>query len=255
MMIFQGFRLLKPWLLIVSLLLNSFICQVASAVDEKPYVIAVNQQYAGEQSKQLIEQLFNTMYAPLGIIPEYQYLPSRRGLHLANQSKLDAESGRIAAVANQYDNLISVPAPLIQHEAYIFCTEASLCTHESKRVYGVVQGFHAAVNHCQNKGLSCLFENSYPLMGQMLNDQLLDAVIGNKQQVMRAFCDTNTTYFYRRHDSLVVTSYHLENQAHRDKVAALATSIEAMHQRGDFDAFLTFNHQAPTACKAMFSKI
>ena len=151
------------------LLVSSGLLGARESESQQSFVIAVNNAYSDDISRSMIEALFTTMYAPLGIQPIFQYLPSRRGLQSANRFEVDAEAGRVLSVAKQYPNLVTINAPMVEHHVYLFCLEAQHCEKSPDTLYAVVGGFQAAYQYCERHGLDCLFEHSLSFMGQLLH--------------------------------------------------------------------------------------
>ncbi|MDF2177873.1 hypothetical protein P2G88_06380 [Aliiglaciecola sp. CAU 1673] len=227
----------------------------ANANDEN-YVIGVNSAYAGEKSREIIESLFNTMYAPLGIQPKLRFLPSKRGLQSANNLEIDAEAGRAHWVAEDYPNLFAVSTPMLDHYAYWFCLDPNKCKKDKALFYSVTGGFQAARPYCEKYLLNCLFEHNISFMGKLLTNGVVDALIGNKKLISTQLCGSDLAkIYYRKERNLKVVSYHLVNKKHQAKLPALADSIKQMHQRGDFNAFDTFINELATDCTTEFVEL
>ena len=220
------------------------------------YVIGLNKAYDNRESRVLIENLFITMYAPLGISPDMQFFPSRRGLKLANDFEIDAEGGRALSVAAQYENLHTVDVPMIDHAVFMFCLEPGLCKKRNGGPIAVIGGFQAARPYCTKYRLDCVFEANHKFMGKMLNRGAVDAIIGNKKLVTHHLCNSNfPTLYYKKERDLKIVSYHLVNTSHVDKLPALEASIKSMHQRGDFDEFIQFHNKTAENCSTEFVEI
>lgn len=243
---------------VVCFLLTACLIVLSSSkvVLAKNYVIAVNKAYENRESRVLIEALFKIMYAPLGISPKLQFLPSRRGLQLANDFKVDAEGGRALSVASEYENLLVVDVPMMDHVVYMFCQQRSMCEKREGAPFAIISGFQAAHSYCQKFKLNCVFEPNHKFMGKMLNSGAVDAIIGNKKLVTHHLCNSNfPTLYFKLERDLKIVSYHLVNASHVDKIPALKASIESMRQRGDFDEFIRFHNKIAENCKTEFVEL
>lgn len=217
------------------------------------FIIGVNSAYEDSENTEIIETLLHTLYAPLGITPKILFLPSKRGLQLANQFQIDAEAGRVLTVANEYENLVVVNEPMLDHPVYLFCLKKDNCKKDPALLYAVIGGFQAAYGYCDKYQLKCFYENSFSFMVKMLESGAADVLIGSKKLLTSNLCNSEVgTVFYRQEDDLKIISFHLVNSTHKDKVAKLETSIKSMHQNGHFDAFVQFNNQTPTHCATEF---
>lgn len=220
------------------------------------YVIAVNDAYSETVGVEKVELLFREMYAPLSIKPEIQFFPSRRGLKMTNSGKLDAEAGRIIEVAAEYENLILVPEPMIQHPIFFFCLRAEHCTGQNNPRYALSGGFEAGKKFCREFQLNCLIDQSPLFLSKAFSSDAVDVLIGSRAIVLGILCQSELDeVYYQESDQMKIISYHLVHKQHANLVERLAQSIKSMQQRGFFDAFLAQTSAMPEGCSLRLNKI
>ncbi|MDM7860344.1 hypothetical protein QTP81_07025 [Alteromonas sp. ASW11-36] len=221
----------------------------SSAAEQDAYIIGVNDVYADSQSRAIIQRLFDDMYAPLRITPELRFYPSRRGLQLADRLETDAEAGRVLQVAEQYPNLVVVPAAMLHHPIHFFCIDANRCNRSQEHLFAIVGGFQAGKAYCDKFGLDCFFDQSLTFLKTALTNGAVDVLVGSPPTILNLFCQSALEQVYvRRESEMEIISYHLVNRLHNDKVPALQASIERMHREGGFDEFKRHINQLPVNC-------
>lgn len=221
----------------------------SSASEQDAYIIGVNDAYADPQSRAIIKRLFDDMYAPLNIVPELRFYPSRRGLQLADRLENDAEAGRVLTVAEQYSNLLVVPAAMLAHEIYFFCIDSERCDRSQDNLFAIVGGFEAGKTYCDKFGLECFFDQSLSFLKTALTNGAVDILVGSQPTVLNLFCQSDVEQIYvRRETAMDIISYHLINRLHADKVPVLQASIERMHEEGGFTEFKRHITQLPATC-------
>lgn len=220
-----------------------------SSVVASDYVIAVNSAYSGSEAKDVVVNLFNTMYAPLGIEPEIRFYPSKRGLQLANLGQVDAEAGRVPLVAKRYADLIVVPEPMIEHKVAYFCLEKSYCQKDEHFRYAIIAGFQAGNAYCETNDLSCLYDQSHSFLSNALINKAVDALIGGKMSILNLLCNRGIErIYYRVAKDIEIVSYHLIHKRHATFIEPLSSSIKSMHQSGAFDEFVEETTGLPANC-------
>lgn len=225
-------------------------CQAAD------YVISVNYAYAEPPRKEAVKTLFNAIYAPLGIKPSVQFLPSKRGLFLANTKQVDAEAGRTLKVAAQYPNLVVVPESLITQQTLYFCLKKADCAKSETLRYALIRGFEAGKAFCDINGLDCLYEQSPTFLSTAFATGAIDTLIGSHSSAAQLLCQSELEeVFYRVESSLDVVSYHLIHKSHNSKVEKLAEAIRRVKQNGILDQFVTTTTTIPKACPITFLKV
>lgn len=212
-------------------------------------MIAINNAYATGENKEIVETLFKTMYAPLGIEPKVSFYPSKRGLQMANQGAVDAEAGRVPLVAKRYADLLMVPTPMIEHQVAYFCLTEKKCQKDTQLRYAMITGFQAGNEYCQKHGLTCLYDQSQTFLSNALTNQAVDALIGGKVSSLSLLCRKGLKkVYYRLATDIEIVSYHLINKRHADLIEPLSSSIEAMHGSGAFDRFVAQGSSLPKKC-------
>ena len=203
------------------------------------YVIAVNEAYSFNLGTSNVQELFNKIYAPLGIKPEIEFYPSLRGLKLVNEGRLDAESGRILNVGKRYTNLIKVSYPIMQHHNGFFCLTIAACETSATTRYAVVSGFEAGKKYCESNNLNCLTDQSHGVVAKALEFGAIDVLIASLNTATKALCKMQTkSVYYKDSMALSVTSYHLIHNKHQALEPALAASIQNLAKRGEIARIL-----------------
>lgn len=236
---------------------NIGICLLLLCVSFKAnttgYKIGVNNAYSTQSVRQEVQILFNSIYAPLGITPELHFLPSRRGLFLANNNKLDAESGRVLNVAKEYENLLVVPEPLIQHDIMHFCKDRQHCMKAKNVRYALINGFEGGKQYCENNKLVCLSDQSPSFLAIAFANGAVDSLIGSKVTASLLLCQSGVTkVYFRTVPDLEVVSFHLVNKKHGDKLEELAQSIKELKQNGLVQKFVSATSKLPANCNVAF---
>lgn len=96
-----------------------------------------------------IEQQLSEAYQALGYQLHIQYLPAERSLKMSNNGQFDGELFRIAAITEQYPQLVQVPVAIAQIELYAIVktersNEFSNWQHNEQLRIGFVRGFKMA---------------------------------------------------------------------------------------------------------------
>lgn len=217
--------------------------------DTQAYVIGINDTYMHAVGKQRIQELFDEMYAPLGIQPELRFFPSKRALQMANRGDIDAEAGRVTLVAAQYKNLLVVPEAMIRHEIAFFCLQQRHCQKGPDLRIGMIRGFRFGPHYCKQFGLDCLFDQSHGVLVSALQNNAIDVIVGSRTSTLHMLCKQGISeVYYRPEPDAEVLSFHLVHKRHQDKVEAISASIRVMHKKGLFLAFDKRNAKLPDAC-------
>lgn len=217
------------------------------------FKIGVNDAYRSDAVRQEVQRLFDRIYAPLGIQPELHFLPSKRGLFLANNEKLDAESGRVLSVAEQYENLAIVPEPLIHHDIMYFCIDKQYCMNAENIRYALISGFEGGKLYCRENQLDCLYDQSPTFLAKAFANGAIESLIGSKVTASIMLCQSGINKIYFRSvPNLEIISFHLVNQKHSDKLSELAQSIKHLKQNGLMQKFVDATSKLPETCNVAF---
>lgn len=233
-----------PWeILLVALLFSHW----AAGAD---YVISVNESYEHKVGQKNMVSLFEEIYAPLGITPTLQFLPSLRGLQLANKGVNDAEAGRTLDIANNYENLLRVAYPIIVNEIGTICLTPSSCKLDPKLRYAVVGGLEKGKIICQEKKLNCLFDQSQSFLANAMINNAVDALMGRVATSTDILCQLGSKkIYYKADDNLSITSYHLIHKKHAALLPQLNESIRLLSEKGRIAAFIASTNDIKSSCK------
>lgn len=214
-----------------------FYCSVVTAQDA--YIIAVNEAYSFNHLGSNVRELFNKVYAPLGIKPEIEFYPSLRGLKLANEGQLDAESGRAADIGKYYTNLIKVSYPIMEYKSVYFCLASEACEISDTTRFAVTSGFEAGKKYCKENKLNCLIDQSHGVIAKALESGTIDVLVASFNTGKKALCTfKNKPVFYKNAEIFNVTGYHYIHKKHRALEPALAASIESLTKRSEITRLL-----------------
>jgi hypothetical protein len=214
------------------------------------YVISVNESYGHKVGKQNIVSLFNEIYAPLGISPTFEYLPSLRSLQLVNEGTIDAEAGRASSIANNYKNIIQVAYPIIKSEVGYICLNADLCKLDPKLRYAVVSGLERVKKFCKEKKLNCLFDESQSFLAKAMLNNAVDALIGSVATATDILCLLGSQkVFYKTNSKMSITSYHLIHKKHAELLPELNKSIRSLVEKGRIAEFIALTSDINSTCK------
>jgi len=213
------------------------------------YIISVNKAYEYEVGAQNINALFREIYAPLGIVPKIEFLPSLRGLQLVNMGNIDAEAGRASSIADNYSNVLKVAYPIITTQAGYICLTQSACREEKSLRYAVVSGFEKGKIICADKKLDCLVDQRPSFLAKAMQNKVIDSLIGSISTSTAILCQLNASVIYFKHDEkLSITSYHLVNKKHADLLPQLNASIQNMVEKGRLAAFIDATSDIKKSC-------
>ncbi|WP_100642906.1 hypothetical protein [Alteromonas facilis] len=242
---------------VVSLCILGLLCCLSASVKaEQPFVIAVNDAYQDAVSVDEMSALFEQLYAPLNIKPTIHYYPSKRGLLLANRLEIDAEAGRVSAVAKHYDNLLMVPEPIFRFSLQLYCLDKRKCQATPESVVGMVGGFQAGPAYCKANNFSCLLDRDAGFLVSALMSGGVDVLAGSQATLQHMLCKLDVeTIYYREEKETAFVAYHLVNRNHAGIVDALSESIRSMHARNVFTDFFKKVRTKPANCPIEFVKI
>ena len=220
-----------------------------NASEQGAYVIGVNDAYSEPQSRAIIKRLSGDIYAPLGIPPDLRFYPSSRGMQSAGRLETDAEARTVLIVAEQYENLIVLPAVMLSHDIYLFCVDANRCERSHDNLFAIIGGFQVDKTYCENFELECFFDQSVSFLSTALSNGTADVLVGSQPTLLNLFCQNDAKRLSMRQESAMeVFSYHLVYLRHVDRVEVLEASIERMHRDGNFAEFKRYITQLPSNC-------
>lgn len=211
-----------------------------------PYTINVSESYRDHAA---LERLFTILYAPLTIQPKFVYYPSKRGLRLVNEGRLDAEAGRFHMVAKNYINLVRVEEPInILHTGY-YCIEKSRCDITPETVVVVDSSFQSATLFCQNNALTCLVESNPNLIAKSLEKNIAQVFLSEVNGALTVLCMLETQQvFYKNIPKFANFSYHYVHKKHAGIVSALEQSMRQMKESGQISTGALASRLAQNAC-------
>ncbi|WP_166423937.1 hypothetical protein [Paraglaciecola sp. 20A4] len=196
------------------------------------YMINVT-EVDGEQPQVSTTRLFKYLYANLNISPTLVSFPSKRGLNMVNNGKLDAEAFRFASVGGQYKNLIRVIEPVGVGQTGFFCVQQAACKIDEAHKIAMLVGFVRATDICTNFSLNCKYVSSAKGLAKLLEQGLVHAILATTIEGKQIICQAKQSqYFFKLEESLVRYGYHYVHRKHQSLVPMLAQNIREMRQKG-----------------------
>lgn len=197
------------------------------------YKINVTETYKNHSGQQGLEAFFIRLYEPLSIKPEFVYYPSKRGLQLVDQGKLDAEAGRFEMVANQYSNLIKIDEPIrVFHSGY-YCLEKIHCAINQSTIVAAASGFQSAEVFCRLMKLNCKLESNPHLLARMLETQIAQVLISLNSEAEPVLCALKKKNIYVANiPDFTYPSFHYVHKRHAEHVPGLTQSMRYLRKLG-----------------------
>jgi polar amino acid transport system substrate-binding protein len=206
------------------------LCTYARA---EPYTINVIETYKGHIRQSILENVFNELYAPLGITPRFVYYPSKRGLLLANQGTIDAEAGRYESTAKNYLNLIKVDESLAVFHSGFYCLSKEACKLAASAKIVALSSFQIAQTFCNAMKLKCHLESEPIAIALMLEKGVAHSFFSSTIESNKVLCaiKSENVYYYNMPE-LAQYIYHFVNKRHVLLVPELKKSMMQLKQKG-----------------------
>lgn len=204
-----------------------------TCADAEPFTINIVETYQGHTEQKSLENIYTKLYAPLGIIPELVYYPSKRGLRLVNQGILDAEAGRFELTAKHYPNLIKVNEPLDVFHSGFYCLNKENCNISPDTNIVALSSFQSAQTFCQSIQLKCSFETETIAIVRMLEKGIAQGFLSSSIESNKVVCAIkgNKLYFHNK-PTLTRLSYHFVNKRHALLIPELERSMKQLKRQG-----------------------
>ncbi|MFO8043582.1 MAG: hypothetical protein R6U25_10300 [Alkalispirochaeta sp.] len=185
--------------------------------------------YSDQDGTGLYDELLQRVFTNLDISLTIRHLPSERGLIEADQGRIDGEFARTGLVADEYPNLLRVPAPLSTWD-FVAITRSDTPPPES---FGELGEYHVAfingwkvfeTNVTDYRSLT-LVENEEQLFAMLLAEHVEVVLYGRLRAAdwMQRHSDTSLTVgevpLIRR------PMYLLLHRKHADLISRIAAEI------------------------------
>ena len=178
-----------------------------------------------------IEQQLSEAYQALGYQLQIQYLPAERSLKMSNNGQFDGELFRIAAVTEQYPQLVQVPVALAQIELYAVVqakrsSEFSNWQNNEQLRIGFVRGFKMAERY-QVAGHQIVVNTARQAV-QMLQQGKIDLLLEDLLSLREAINGPEQQAGLRLLAEPLASEplFHFVHQQHRALVPALSQQLQ-----------------------------
>ncbi|WP_125784631.1 hypothetical protein [Pseudoalteromonas rubra] len=218
--------------------------------DANTYRINVSESLSYSLGQQQIIAMFSAIYAPLGIQPEFEFLPSERGLQLVNDAELDAEAGRVDLIGARYDNLIAVPVPLSELRLMLLCTDPQYCDLAHETDLAIIAGNLITVWFCEQRQLNCNPVQNDISAYQALSRGRVSRILATDKYALGSLCESGLSTLYSKAASArTFTIYHYVHKKHQALVPKLSAQIKAISQSGQLKQYAERLHNAFSQCQ------
>jgi len=200
------------------ILLNSNLAN--STNNEISIGIAVKENKYIADIKEIVTQAYNELDKTV----IWKSLPTSRSLRLTNKGKLDAEFLRVNSVADEYENLIKIDAPLIYASINLYCKSPKDCEMalQGKIPVGYNMSYKIYEHICRKEYLSCYGVNTKGDPNVLFNHNQLDAILSNDLEIAASLSSFEQVLFKSKKLE-DVTGHHYINKKHK----SLASNLEA----------------------------
>lgn len=214
------------------------------------YRVNISEALSYTLGQQQITAMFSAIYAPLGIQPEFEFLPSERGLQLVNEGELDAEAGRVDLIGARYANLIAVPAPLGQLKLMLLCTDPKYCDLSYETDLAIIAGNLITVWFCQQHQLNCNRVQNDISAYQALSRGRVNRILATDKYALGSLCESGLTTLYSKTASeRTFTIYHYVHKKHHALVPKLSAHIKAIRKSGQLRQYAERLENAFSQCQ------
>lgn len=214
------------------------------------YRINVSEALSYSLGQQQITAMFTAIYAPVGIRPEFEFLPSERGLQLVNDGKLDAEAGRVGLVGARYSNLIAVPAPLSELRLMLLCTAPKFCELSAETDLAIISGNLITAWYCEQHQLNCNPVQNNISAYQALSRGRVNRILVTNKYALGSLCESGLSTLYSKvADKSTFTVYHYVHKKHHALVAKLSAHITAIRKSGQLKRYVSRLQNAFAHCQ------
>jgi len=248
-MILRGQKM--KWLGVVFCLFLSNLCHGVETVkpvtsfetDEKTTNLVFSTFNAYTLS-QVVSAILTRAYANLEIDIAVRYLPGKRALVTSNSGQVDGELFRISGMSQHFENLIAVPAPILELHTTVYSRDYQFKVQgwDSLRSYhiGFLRGFKKAeqstsgMNVYQDDSLEKLFK----LLAKGRIDLVVESSLGAGVILKRTFL-AKIKALYPPVDNFHI--YHYLHKKNRHLLKPLTEVLRAMQKNGEIDTIIEQN--------------
>ena len=213
------------------------VCALSSFSNADSYTINVSESTSYKLGKSQVETLFNKIYEPLNIVPNYIYFPSKRGLEQVNAGIYDAEAGRFSVIGEQYESLLMIPTALTELKIVLFCIDESFCQLDNNQGFLTISGTLFTEHFCQYKQLNCNTVINDQSAFIALKKQHAHAILGNSLFPKGTLCESGLDKVYMR--VILGQSFplhHFIHKRHKALFEPLEKSIADLKATGQISA-------------------
>ena len=218
-------------ILICSCLIYSGSGFAESSEQETLMIGMINDLAIHQRSMMFLKQA----YKEAGLKVSFVYMPSRRSLHDANRGHLDGDAGRISGADALYPNLIRVPTPMFNSEAFVFVINKipEIQSWEDLKPYqvGIVRGI--IFSERGTVGLNPIRANSYEQLFSLLVSGRIDIAISmldnGQAMIARSFPESG---IHPQQTPIYTGSlYHFLHKKHQHLIPLLDDAFQKIHGR------------------------
>ena len=212
-------------ILAIVVLLNSNLANSTS--NEISIGIAVKENKYIADIKEIVTQA----YSGLDKTVIWKSLPTSRSLRLTNKGKLDAEFLRVSSVADGYENLIKINAPLIYASINLYCKTPKDCEMalQGKIPVGYNMSYKIYEQVCTKEYLSCYGVNTKGDPNVLFEHNKLDVILSNDLEIAASLSNLKQDIFKSKKLE-DVTGHHYINKKYKSLVSSLEAQFSERAQ-------------------------
>lgn len=220
------------------------------------YTINVSESYAFKQGQSVASEILENIYSPLNITPTLHFMPTKRGLLMANKGEFDAEAARRQRVMVQYENLIKVPEPVIRSQFNYYCVRKELCSPHEDLIYIAMKGTEIVRLHCEQHNLKCLYINNDLSAFKALEVGSGDVLLTDELSAKGVICNSHIRHLYfKQEPTLDADAYHFIHRKNVRLVDQLNESIKRFKQSKHYQSIIDNLRSSWQKCGAKFTSL
>lgn len=174
-----------------------------------------------------LKEILTTTYKELDKNVIWIKLPTSRSLRLTNSGKMDAEFLRVKSVAEQYENLIKISAPLIYTSINLYCKKQKDCESAliGKTAIGYNISYKIYERICEEKNLTCYGVNTEGDTSVLFEHNKFSVILSNDLEIASNLVGLEER-LYRTLKLREITGHHYIHKKHMSLVKSLESIIE-----------------------------
>lgn len=215
---------------LLSVILLVLLSKSSLAVEE--FIINLPAPVKASSFSNEVQQFFIDVYEPVGIFPEFVFIPADRSFKLIRKGLIHAEGYRTSFVGDPLGREIRLETPIFKIKVGLFCSSANKCRINPEQVYAIQSGFNYGLEICQNLAITCKQVADPGGLAKLLDTGLADAAISPYPAYDKYLClSKHNQFFYRELEGLDFNIYHYTTISDERKRQALMASLDIQLKR------------------------